>query len=47
MVATMIYVRLKVTICLYLRPDNRARSLSMPMAAIVIKDAKNDAEPVM
>ena len=47
MVATMIYVRFKVTICLYLSPNNRARSLSTLVAVIVIKDAKNHAEPVM
>ena len=47
MVATMIYVRFKVTICLYLSPNNRARSLYTLMAVIVIKDAKNNAEPVM
>ena len=47
MVATMIYVRFKVTICLYLRPNNRARSLSTLMAVIVIKDVKNNAEPVI
>ena len=47
MVATMIYVRFKVTICLYLSPNNMARSLYTLMAVIVIKDAKNNAEPVM
>ena len=47
MVATMIYVRFKVTICLYLSPNNRARSLSTLMAVIVIKDVKNKAEPVI
>ena len=47
MVATMIYVRFKVTICLYLSPNNMARSLCTLMAVIVIKDAKNNAEPVM
>ena len=47
MVATVIYVRFKVTICLYLSPNNMARSLCTLMAVIIIKDAKNNAEPVM
>ena len=47
MVATMIYVRFKVTICLYLSPNNRARCLSTLIALIVIKGTKNNTEPVM
>ena len=37
-VTTMTYVRFKVTICLYLSANNKAKSLSTLMAAIVIKD---------
>ena len=47
MVATMIYVRFKVIICLYLSPNNMARGLSTLITLIVIKDAKNNAEPVI
>ena len=32
------YVFFKVTICLYLSPSNRARTLSMPIAVNVSKD---------
>ena len=46
-VTTMIYVRFKVTICLYLSPNNRARSLSTLMAAIVNKDIKHNPYPEM
>ena len=46
-VATMIYVRFKVTICLYLSPNNRARSLSTLMAAIVNKDVRDNPYPEM
>ena len=35
---TVPYVRLKVATCLYLRPNNRARSLSTLMAVSVSKD---------
>ena len=38
----MTYVRFRVTICLYLSPNNRARSLSTLMAAIVNKDIKDN-----
>ena len=47
MVAKMIYVRFKVTVCLYHSPNNRARCLSTLMAVIVIKGTKNNTEPVM
>ena len=47
MVATMIYVRFKVIICLYLSPNNMARGLSTLITLVVIKDAKNNAEPVI
>ena len=43
----MKYVRFKVTICLYLSPDNRARSLSALLAAIVNKDTERNAQAVM
>ena len=33
--------RFKVTICLYLMPNNRERSLSMLIAVIVSKDTEN------
>ena len=39
----MKYVRFKATICLYLSPDNRARSLSALLAAIVNKDTERNA----
>ena len=42
-VATMKYVCFKVTICLYLSPDIRARSLSTLMAAIVNEDTEGNA----
>ena len=42
-VAIMKYVRFKVTICLYLNSDNRARSLSALLAAIVNKDTELNA----
>ena len=37
-VATTIYMRFKVTVCLYRSPNNSARSLSTPMAVNVNKD---------
>ena len=40
----MIYVRLKVVISLYLSPNNRARSLSTLMVAIVIRDPTQNAK---
>ena len=43
----MIYVRFKVTICLYLSPDTRARSLSALMATIVNEDTERNAWAVM
>ena len=46
-VTTMTYVRFKVTICLYLSPNNKAKSLSTLMAAIVIKDIKHNPYPEM
>ena len=46
-VTTMTYVRFKVTICLYLSPNNKAKSLSTLMAAIVIKDIKHIPYPEM
>ena len=46
-VTAMTYVRFKVTVCLYLSPNNRARSLSTLMAAIVNKDIKDNPYPEM
>ena len=40
--ATMRYVRFKVTACLYLSPNIRARSLSTLMAVIVDKDTPHN-----
>ena len=40
--ATMRYVRFKVTVCVYLSPNNRARSLSTLMAEIVDKDTPHN-----
>ena len=42
-VAVMMYVRFKVAICLYLIPNNRARSLSTLMAVNVNKDTPHNA----
>ena len=42
--AAVIYVRLKVVISLYLSPNNRVRSLSTLMVAIVIKDPTQNAK---
>ena len=42
-VAVMIHVRFKVSICLYLIPNNRERSLSGLMAVNVNKDTKYNA----
>ena len=39
-VTTMTYVRFKVTICLYLSPNNKAKSLSTLMAVIIIHTLK-------
>jgi len=36
------YARLKVTICLYLSPNNRARSLSRLIAVAVSKDTEHN-----
>ena len=46
-VVVMIYMRFKVTICLYLIPNNRARSLSTLMAVNVNKDTPHNAMPDM
>ena len=46
-VVVMIYMRFKVTICLYLIPNNRARSLSTLMAVNVNKDTPHNAKPDM
>ena len=46
-VATTIYVRFKVTICLYLSPNNRASNLSTLNAVIVNKDAPHNTKLVM
>ena len=46
-VMVMIYMRFKVTICLYLIPNNRARSLSTLMAVNVNKDTPSNAMPDM
>ena len=46
-VTTMKYVRFRVTICLYLSLNNKARSLSTLMAATVIKDIKDNPYPEM
>ena len=40
-------INFKVTICLYLSPNIRARSMSTLMAVIVIKDTEYNTEPVM
>jgi len=40
-ITTSTYVRLKVTTCLYLSPNNRARSLSTLIALIVSKDTED------
>ena len=45
--AVMIHVRFKVTICLYLIPNNRARSLSTLMAVNVNKDTEHNTKPDM
>ena len=42
-VVVMIYVRFKVIICLYLVPNNKARSLSTLMAVNVNKDTPHNA----
>ena len=41
-VVKIIYVRFKVTICLYLSPNITARSLSTLMAVIVIRVTKGN-----
>ena len=41
-VAVMIHVRFRVTACLYLIPNNRARSLSTLMAVKVNKDTPHN-----
>ena len=46
-VTTMTYVCFRVAICLYLSPNNRARSLSTLMAAIVNKDIRDNPYPEM
>ena len=46
-VVIMIYMRFKVTVCLYLIPNNRARSLSTLMAVNVNKDTPHNAMPDM
>ena len=42
-IAKIIYVRLKVTIFLYLSPNNRARSRSTLIAVNVDKDTEHNA----
>ena len=42
-VAVIIHLRIKVTICLYLIPNNRARFLSMLKAVNVNKDTPHNA----
>ena len=42
---TVIYIRFKVTTCLYLSPNNRARSLSTLIAATVNKDTEHKIYP--
>jgi len=37
-VITVVYVRLRVTTCLYLSPNNRARSLSTLIAVSITRD---------
>ena len=46
MIAKMVYVRLKVTIFLFLRPNNRAKSGSTIMAVNVDKDTERNTQPV-
>ena len=46
-ITTIANVRFKVTTCLYLSPGNKARSLSMLIAAIVNKDTENKTKPAM
>ena len=41
--AVMTHVRFEVTICLYLIPNNRARSRSTVMAVNVNKDTEHNA----
>ena len=43
---TVMYVRFKVTTCLYLSPNNRARSLSTLIAVSVSKDTEHKRNPV-
>ena len=45
--AKIIYVRFKVTICLYLSPNSRASSLSTLMAVIVNNDTPHNIWLVM
>ena len=44
---TIRYIRFKVTTCLYLSPNNRARSLSTLMAVSVNKDTTLKIRPVV
>ena len=44
---TMRYIRFKVTTCLYLSPNNRARNLSTLMAVSVYKDTPHKIWPVI
>jgi len=46
-VTTIAQVRFKVTTCLYLSPNNRARSLSRLIAVSVHRDAPPRIYPVM
>ena len=46
-VAVTIHVRFKVTICLYLIPNNKARSLSTLIAVSVNKDTPHNAKLAM
>ena len=46
-IAVMIYMRFNVTICLYLNPNDRARSLSTLMAAIVNIETSHNVKRVI
>ena len=45
-IVIVMYVLFKVTICLYLIPSNKARSLSTLIEVIVIKDTAHRTKPV-
>ena len=46
-IAVMIYMRFNVTICLYLNPNDWARSLSTLMVAIVNKETPHNIKRVI